>query len=335
MSFPAMALRAHAHPLSARRARPTPTGCSRGGRVVLSAVTSTVDQSTAMPSFHAAPGSHFDMANLELKGPRSNVDTGDPHDYGRPFVKGALDGSAACGSWACSPGGWDSPNPRPSTEWFYVLSGAGCVTDPDGTAHPFGPGDVVVLPRGWHGRWDITEHIHKIWLTHTHEDKAGASKRPSVEPVARLVSESRASSEDVGRAGAASYAADGFKAGAWSLPARGAASVSNPPTAIEVFIVVKGELFVVDTDGAVARRCVPGDVVVLPEGWRGTLRGGDAATEAAAVSVESAGEIGAGRTLSTVSTVPNVMGARAPAHAPRGAERDEMYDPENESRGRR
>ena len=335
MSFPAMALRAHAHPLSARRARPTPTGCSRGGRVVLSAVTSTVDQSTAMPSFHAAPGSHFDMANLELKGPRSNVDKGDPHDYGRPFVKGALDGSAACGSWACSPGGWDSPNARPSTEWFYVLSGRGCVTDPDGAPHPFGPGDVVVLPRGWHGRWDITEHIHKIWLTHTHEDKQGASKRPTTAPLARLLESLATNLSSAGRSGVAAYDADGFRAGVWALPAHGEAIVTNDANAIEVFTVVKGELFVVDADGAVARRCVPGDVVVLPEGWRGTLRGGDAATEAAAVSVESAGEIGAGRTLSTVSTVPNVMGARAPAHAPRGAERDEMYDPENESRGRR
>ena len=88
---------------------------------------------------------------------------------------GALGGAASCGSWACTPGGWDSPNARPSTEWFYVLSGRGAVTDPDGTPHPFGPGDVVVLPKGWYGRWDITEHIHKIWLTLTHDDVPGAS----------------------------------------------------------------------------------------------------------------------------------------------------------------
>ena len=332
MSFPTMALRAHAHPLPARRARTTPAGCARGGRVVPFALTSTVDPSTALPGFHAAPGSHFDLTNLELKGPRSNVDKGDPHDYGRPFVKGTLDGSAACGSWACSPGGWDSPNPRPSTEWFYVLSGSGCVTDPDGTPHPFGPGDVVVLPRGWHGRWDIAEHIHKIWLTHAHEDKEGASKRPSVEPFSRLAERASlaSSSSSPSRAGAASYEADGFRAGAWSLPARGDAPVSNAPNAIEVFTVVKGELFVIDTDGAVARRCVPGDVVFLPEGWRGALRGGDAATEAAAVSVKSAVD-GA----SNVTGVSDFSGARSPAYAPRGAELDEMYDPENETRGRR
>jgi uncharacterized cupin superfamily protein len=264
------------------------------------------------------------MAKLALKGPRSNVDKGDPHDYGRPFVKGALDGSAACGSWACSPGGWDSPNARPSTEWFYVLSGAGCVTDPDGTPHPFGPGDVVVLPKGWYGRWDITEHIHKIWLTHEHEDKEGASFRPNVEPFAQL-REAVVSSAD-GRSGVASYDATGFRAGAWSLPAHGKAYVEIEPNAIEVFVLVKGELFVVDADGAVARRCVAGDVVFLPQSWRGTLRGGDAAAEAAAVSVAN------GTSVSVVSAgIPNV----AVSSLGNSAERDEMYDPENESRGRR
>jgi uncharacterized cupin superfamily protein len=328
MSSPAIALRAPVHagvaPLSARRARTTPAGCARGERQVAAALTSTVDPSAAVPSFHAAPGSHFDMANLALKGPRSNVDKGDPHDYGRPFVKGALDGSAACGSWACSPGGWDSPNARPSTEWFYVLSGAGCVTDPDGTPHPFGPGDVVVLPKGWYGRWDITEHIHKIWLTHEHEDKEGASFRPNVKPFAQLRSAVVSSAD--GRSGVASYDATGFRAGAWSLPAHGKAYVDIEPNAIELFVLQKGELFVVDADGAVARRCVAGDVVFLPQSWRGTLRGGDAAAEAAAVSVAN------GTSVSVVSAgIPNV----AVSSLGNSAERDEMYDPENESRGRR
>ena len=99
--------------------------------------------------------------------------------------------------------------------------------------------------------------------------------------------------------------------------------------AIEVFTVIKGELFVVDADGAVARRCVPGDVVFLPEGWRGSLRGGDARAEAAAVSV--AGPVATGPATSIGS---NVTTASSPASS-RGAERDEMYDPENETRGRR
>jgi hypothetical protein len=39
-------------------------------------------------SCSAAPLSFFALDQLELKGPRKNVDRGDPHDYGKPFVKG-------------------------------------------------------------------------------------------------------------------------------------------------------------------------------------------------------------------------------------------------------
>ena len=199
---------------------------------------------------------------------------------------------------------------------------------PGRRAAPLRPGRRGGAPRGWHGRWDITEHIHKIWLTHTHEDKQGASKRPTTAPFARLV-ESLATSKSAGRSGVAAYDdADGFRAGVWALPAHGEAIVTNDANAIEVFTVVKGELFVVDFDGAVARRCVPGDVVFLPEGWRGSLRGGDARAEAAAVSVAGS------RGTPSTSIGSNVTTASSPASS-RGAERDEMYDPENETRGRR
>ena len=51
---------------------------------------------------------------------------------------------------------------------FYVLSGHGMLTNRDGTRACFGPGDVVVLPKGWSGRWDILVDIHKIWFVHDH-----------------------------------------------------------------------------------------------------------------------------------------------------------------------
>lgn len=327
-----MALGAHLHvgitPLTARRVRSTHTGARV--RVVASAVTTTVDPSSAVPSFHAAPFSHFDMTQLELKGPRSNVDVGDPHDYGRPFVKGALDGNAACGSWACTPGGWDSPNARPSTEWFYVLSGNGSVSDPDGTPHPFGPGDVVVLSKGWYGRWDITEHIHKIWLTHAHDDKEGASKRPVVKPFSELVEGITSPTPGGNRFGAAAYDVSGFRAGAWVLPAHGVCDVANDGNTCEVNFVVEGEVFVVDGDGAVARRCVAGDTVFMPQGWRGSVLGGAVETKVAAVAVS-------GGTVSSGGSSP-VASYNAPVasygQTVLGAERDEMYDPENERRGR-
>ena len=31
-------------------------------------------------------------------------------------------------------------------------------------------GGVVVLPKHWSGRWDVTKHIHKLWVVHDHPD---------------------------------------------------------------------------------------------------------------------------------------------------------------------
>ena len=72
----------------------------------------------------AAPMSHFNVAQQTYKGLRANTDVGNPHDSSRPLVKV---GPVSIGSWSCTAGGWQSPNPRPSTETFLVLSGA-CTT---------------------------------------------------------------------------------------------------------------------------------------------------------------------------------------------------------------
>jgi hypothetical protein len=63
------------------------------------------------------------------------------------------------------------------------------VSDPDGTRYPFGPGDVVVLPKGWYGRWDIQQKIHKVWVVHDHPDVVGASVTPVVQHFSRLLAQ--------------------------------------------------------------------------------------------------------------------------------------------------
>jgi uncharacterized cupin superfamily protein len=68
----------------------------------------------------------------------------------------------SCGSASCTMGGWPSKSPQPSTEVFYLLEGFGCLTDIDGTRHYFGPGDTVIVPKNWCGRWDVAEDLHKV-----------------------------------------------------------------------------------------------------------------------------------------------------------------------------
>jgi len=101
----------------------------------------------------------FAWSQLQKKGPR-NADWGEPEDFSKSFWKA---GPTATGSWACTEGGFNGTPNRPNTEWFYVLEGAGFLTNLDGTARRFGAGDVVILPKGWSGRWDVIEPIRKVW----------------------------------------------------------------------------------------------------------------------------------------------------------------------------
>merc|ERR1712087_1101615 len=67
-------------------------------------------------------------------------------------------------------GGWASPNGKAVTEVFYVLEGHGMLGDADGAKHFFGPGDMVIIPKGHTGRWDVNGPIHKVWAVNAHDN---------------------------------------------------------------------------------------------------------------------------------------------------------------------
>lgn len=205
------------------------------------------------------------------------VDVGEPEDFSRPLAKddeGHVKtwSDASVGSWACTPGGWDSPKLRPTTEAFFVLGGEGCVTDADGMAHPFGTGDIVVLPKQWHGRWDITRQIHKVWVVHSHKDvatngvvRAVVASVPSVAPGAAPVV-TGALHEAPANVAQTIYDVGPSRVGFLS-GTPGNFVVAERPNS-EVFFVVEGVFFLTNPDGS-ARRCTVGDTVVLPKGWSG------------------------------------------------------------------
>ncbi|KAL3912168.1 MAG: hypothetical protein SGARI_001295, partial [Bacillariaceae sp.] len=117
-------------------------------------------------TLHHATRDYFNIDQLTPKGPRAGADAGAPHDATRPFVKDLVgklgDNTLAAGSWWCAAGGWPSKTQRATTEIFYVFDGFGCLTDLDGKRNFFGPGSTVILPKGWSGRWDVAQDIHKV-----------------------------------------------------------------------------------------------------------------------------------------------------------------------------
>ena len=114
----------------------------------------------ALPASIAASDADL-FGPLEPTGPRAGADRGTPMTATRVLHD---DGPLQVGIWECTPGGW-SIERRTNTETVHILAGRGRITDADGTAHELAPGVAMVLPRGWSGRWDITETLRKLYVT--------------------------------------------------------------------------------------------------------------------------------------------------------------------------
>ena len=98
--------------------------------------------------------------DLEPRGQRPGADSGDPQMSSRDF---SIPSDVGMGIWECEPGGWPVVD-RKTTEACYILSGRATITDSEtGSSFEISAGDVIVLPRGWSGRWDVTETIRKLW----------------------------------------------------------------------------------------------------------------------------------------------------------------------------
>lgn len=97
---------------------------------------------------------------LSSAGQRAGADRGDPQVSVKEVSN---DGAISVGVWECAPGGWPVVD-RGDTEVATIISGAGIVTDADGTERPLTAGSVITLTKGWSGRWDITETLRKVYV---------------------------------------------------------------------------------------------------------------------------------------------------------------------------
>jgi uncharacterized cupin superfamily protein len=212
--------------------------------------------------FFHAPLSYFSRDKLLNKGPRQNADVGTPHEASRQLIEV---GAMSAGSWLCSAGGWLSLRPRVTTEIFHVLSGRGCLTDADGVPHEFYEGDTVILPKGWCGRWDIYEDMHKLWCVMDHP--AGSNSYNSEDSISDVILrvivtpyKTLLASSIIYDVGPTTVGFGACKPGSYPIGCEKS----------EYFVVMDGLFFLTNSDGT-ARRCVPGDTIVLPEGWSGQL----------------------------------------------------------------
>lgn len=98
--------------------------------------------------------------DLEDWGPRTGADSGDPQTAGRVFYEG---NGVQVGLWQCTPGGW-SIQDRPDHETVQILSGRARLTNADGSSVELTAGDVLTLPKGWSGRWDVLETVRKLFV---------------------------------------------------------------------------------------------------------------------------------------------------------------------------
>ena len=68
------------------------------------------------------------------------------------------------GMWRSDAAHWDIDS-YPYNEYIHVLDGSITLTSSDGTVTEVGPGDSVVIPLGWKGRWD-SPGVTKIYAIH-------------------------------------------------------------------------------------------------------------------------------------------------------------------------
>lgn len=73
------------------------------------------------------------------------------------------DGKIEIGVWECSPGRFTADRAL-AAEFCHFLEGSIVMTDAQGQRRTLGPGDAILLPRGWKGTWEIARHTRKIYV---------------------------------------------------------------------------------------------------------------------------------------------------------------------------
>ena len=108
----------------------------------------------------------FNAAQPEVSYDRPRPDRlvrGNPLRSTREFFS-APQGDLSCGTWTCEPGAWNIAFPAGKDEFFCVINGRLRISDDQGMAAEFGPGDACVIPQGFVGTFEVLETVSKYYV---------------------------------------------------------------------------------------------------------------------------------------------------------------------------
>lgn len=102
------------------------------------------------------------MEKLNYIDPATVIE-GEAHEKGHLFFTNTT-GNVNAGVWKCTPCTERIRN-YPFDQCCFVLEGSLTITDEDGHAETFTAGDVFIIPRGFNGDWQMTEHYKNFFMT--------------------------------------------------------------------------------------------------------------------------------------------------------------------------
>jgi len=106
--------------------------------------------------------------------PAEKLLAGNPHIVNQLFFRD-VPGDFTCGIWECTPGSFKAKYEE--DEFYYMLEGKVVIRDDTGGAVTYLPGDVIVVPAGFVGSWDVVEYTRKIYAHSRPRVPADAAER--------------------------------------------------------------------------------------------------------------------------------------------------------------
>lgn len=128
-------------------------------------------QSTLKVQAQTAPVALITLNNDHLAGLNLGEFVPYEPDTGDLFARGdetyySKDGSFGVGIWESKPGS-QTYTELPYDELMFVLDGHVIMTDTDGNSQTFGPGEGLILPKGYSGTLTVPEGgARKIWSSY-------------------------------------------------------------------------------------------------------------------------------------------------------------------------